>query len=419
MAVGSFSAGLSGLNANSVTLNVVGNNLANLNTVAFKESRVEFADLVSQSVGGGSIGPMQIGLGVATDSITPQFGQGAIENTNSPTDVAIQGGGLFIVNGSQGIAYTRAGNFNLDQNGKLVTADGLAVQGYVADASGNIVPGVLSDITVPPGTLRPPTATSSFQATTNLDAGATAGTTFASSIQIYDAVGQSHIATINYTKGAAPGAWNYSISAPGADVTGGTAGTSFTITSGTLNFNGSGVLSQVDGAAPADVTVTTPTWTDGAIANNMSWDIVDASGASNLTSFAGPSATSSINQNGGSSGQVTVIQIDTSGSIKATFGAGQTVTLAQLAMANFNNPNGLLKLGGNIFSSTETSGIPNVGVPGTGGRGSIIGNALEQSNVDIAQEFTRMILAQRGYQANAKTITTGDQILVDTVQLKQ
>jgi flagellar hook protein FlgE len=419
MAVGSFSSGLSGLNANSVTLSVVGNNLANLNTVAFKQSRVTFADLVSQSVGGGSIGPMQIGLGVATNSITPQFSQGAVENTDSPTDVAIQGGGLFVVRGAQGIAYTRAGNFNLDQNGKLVSADGLSVQGYAADAAGNIVAGELSDVEVPPGTLRPPTATGTFQATTNLDASAVAGDTFASSIQIYDAVGASHIATISYSKTATAGQWNYSISAPGADVTGGTVGTPFTISSGTLNFDGSGVLSQVDGGAPADVVITTPTWTNGAIASSLTWDLMDAAGVSTLTSFSGESATASINQDGSPAGQVTVIQIDSSGLIKATFGAGQTVSLAQLVMANFNNPNGLLKLGGNIFSSTETSGIPNIGVAGTGGRGTIIGNALEQSNVDIAQEFTRMILAQRGYQANAKTITTGDQILMETVNLKQ
>ncbi len=420
MAVGSFSAGLSGLNANSVSLNVIGNNLANINTVAFKESNVTFSDLVSQSVGGGSIGPMQIGLGVQTGSIAPQFSQGAIETSSSPTNVAIQGQGLFVVNGPNGQAYTRAGNFNFDNTGKLVTPEGYAVQGYLADSKGVVsTSGALSDIVVPPGTLREPSATTSFATKTNLDGAATAGTVFATSVQIYDSLGDPHIATITYTKGVAAGDWNYSISAPGAEVTGGTAGTPYTISSGTMSFDGAGVLTDVNGSAPADVSITTPTWVDGANATTMNWDIVDANSVASITGFAFPSATSSIVQDGTAAGSVNVIVIDSTGTIKATFGAGQTVALAQLATAGFNNPQGLLKVGGNIFSGSQAAGIPNVGAPGTGGRGTVIGNALEQSNVDIASEFTKMILAQRGYQANAKTITTSDQILVDTVNLKQ
>jgi flagellar hook protein FlgE len=419
MAVGSFSAGLSGLNANSVALNVIGNNLANINTVGFKQSQVTFSDLVSQSVGGNSVNPMQLGLGVATGSISPVFGQGAIENTSSPFDVALQGNGLFVVRGSDGQVYSRAGNFKLDSNGTLITSDGLAVQGYVADATGVIsASGQLSDISIPPGTLRAPTPTRQYSTVTNLDAGAAQGTTFTTSVQIFDAVGSAHISTITYTKSATAGAWNYSIAAPGDEVVGGTAGTPYTITSGTLSFDGAGVLTQVDGGAPADVTLTTPAWTNGASANNLVWDLVDANGESGLTSYSGSSATSSINQDGSSAGQVTVINIDSDGVIKASFGAGQTISLAQLAVANFNNPEGLLKLGSNLYSATQSAGIPNIGAAGSGGRGTVIGNALEQSNVDIAREFTQMILAQRGYQANAKSITTADQILVDTVNLK-
>jgi flagellar hook protein FlgE len=178
-------------------------------------------------------------------------------------------------------------------------------------------------------------------------------------------------------------------------------------------------LTQVNGAAAADVTLTSPTWTNGAAASTLNWDIVNANGVASLTSFAATSATSSVDQNGAATGQVQNISIDSAGQIIASFGAGQTVAVGQLALANFNNPQGLVKLGGNGFGESQSAGLPNVGVAGTGGRGSLTGSALEQSNVDIATEFTQMILAQRGYQANAKTITVSDQLLVDTLNLKQ
>jgi len=199
----SFSTSLSGLNANQQALNVIGNNLANINTIAFKASTVEFADLVSQSVGGSSENPMQIGLGVTTGSISPNFTQGGIENTGVPTNVAIQGSGFFVLGGGQGTrSYTRAGDFSFDANGKLVTPDGLAVQGYTAvdPTTGQIVTtGQPTDIVVPPGVLRAPTATTQMSTVSNLDASAAVNDTFASSVQIYDALGQAHVATISYT----------------------------------------------------------------------------------------------------------------------------------------------------------------------------------------------------------------------------
>jgi flagellar hook protein FlgE len=432
MAVGSFSAGLSGLNANAVYLSVIGNNLANINTIGFKSSAVTFMDLVSQTVGGAAANPMQVGLGVVTGSISPVFSQGAIENTREATNVAIQGGGFFVVRGNAGNAYTRAGNFSFDSNGTLVTPDGYKVQGWTTtNASGQIVStGTPGDVTVPPGVLRAPQATSQFYTRTNLDANAAVGSTFTTSVQIYDALGKSHLSTVTYTKTAA-GAWSYAMTVDGGEVTGGTAGTPSTLSAGTLTFNAAGQLSAVAATLPAtgggalpgdpdmDVTFTTPTWTNGAAANTVTWDLTDANNTSSLTGFAAQSATSSISQNGSAAGMIDNITILPDGVIQATFGAGQTVAVGQLAMASFNNPKGLVKLGSNRYGESQSAGIPNIGTAGTGGRGTLIGSALEQSNVDIATEFTQMILAQRGYQANSKTITVSDELLVDTLALKR
>jgi flagellar hook protein FlgE len=432
MAVGSFSAGLSGLNSNAAYLSVIGNNLANINTIGFKASTVSFMDLVSQTVGGASENPMQVGLGVIVGSISPVFSQGAIESTREATNVAIQGNGFFVVADDSGRSYTRAGNFSFDASGTLISPDGQRVQGWTeTDANGNIVttsqPG---DITVPPGVLRTPTPTSQFYTRTNLDADAANGATFTTSMEVFDVLGKSHLATVTYTKTGA-GAWSWATTVEGAEVTGGTAGTPFTLASGTLTFDANGVLSSMTPTAPAtgggtlpgdpdmDVSFVTPTWTNGAAANTISWDLTDANSSSSLTGYSGSSATSSISQNGSAAGMMDSITMLPDGTIQATFGAGQTVVVGQLAIAGFNNPKGLVKLGSNRYGESQTAGSPNIGTPGTGGRGTLIGSALEQSNVDIAQEFTQMILAQRGYQANSKTITVSDELLAETLNIKR
>jgi len=431
MAVGSFSAGLSGLNANSVYLSVIGNNLANINTIGFKSSSVTFMDLVSQTVGGSSGNPMQVGLGVVTGSISPVFSQGAIENTREATNVAIQGNGFFVVrgDGASGEAYTRAGNFSFNNEGALVTPDGFRVQGYteVDPASGEIIAnGQPTDIIVPPGVLREPVATSQFRTLTNLDADAANLDTFSTAVQIYDSLGNSHVMTVEYEK-TGTGAWDFEVTVPGSDVA--STFSTFVLASGALTFDAMGQVDTVTvtgpatggGTAPtlADVQFTTPVWANGAAASTLTWDLVDANNAASLTGFADPSSTSSKSQNGAAAGMIDNISIGADGSIVATFGAGQTIAVGQLALASFNNPKGLVKLGSNRFGESQAAGIPNVGVAGTGGRGTLIGSALEQSNVDIAQEFTQMILAQRGYQANSKTITVSDELLVDTLNLKR
>ena len=426
MAGGSFSAGLSGLNANQTALSVIGNNLANINTIGYKTSTVTFADLVSQTVGGSSANPMQVGLGVMTGSISPVFSQGPIESSSEATNVAIQGAGFFVVEGDQGQAYTRAGNFSFDNAGNLVTPDGYRVQGYTAvdPTTGQIVTtGVPTDIVVPPGVLRAPVQTTQFQALSNLDSNAPVGSTFTTSLQMYDVKGSPHVMTITYTKAAA-GTWNYQMTVPGADVTGGTSGTPFPIPaasggSGTLVFDANGRLQTVNGGVPADVTVTTPTWANGAAAAVMQWDLVDANNVASITGYSSASTTSSISQNGAPAGTVNNITITSDGTITGTFGAGQTIAIGKLALANFNNPKGLVKLGSNRYGESQAAGLPNIGVAGEGGRGTLIGSSLEQSNVDMAREFTQMILAQRGYQANSKTITVADELLQDTLALKR
>ena len=420
---GSFSAALSGLNANSIALSVIGNNLANTNTVGFKASTVTFHDLVSQTLklGGGGGNPVQIGLGVITGTISPVFSQGSIESTREPTNVAIQGDGFFMVAKQDGSAYTRAGDFSFDADGRLVSSDGDAVQGWnqLDPLTGDILTAAQpGEIIIPPGVLRDPTATTSFQALSNLDADAVPTDTFTTTIQIIDSLGAPHLATITYTN-TAPGAWNYDITVPGAEITGGVVGTPFNVATGTVGFDPLGVLNVVDGGAPADVAIVTPTWVNGAAASTWSWDLVDTNGDAYLSGFATDSTTSSIAQNGTRAAQLQTISIDKQGNIVATFGSGQSVKLAQLAMASFNNPKGLFKLGANLYGESGAAGLPNIGTAGSGGKGTLIGSALETSNVDIAEEFTKMILAQRGFQASARTITVSDELLLETLNLKR
>jgi len=267
--------------------------------------------------------------------------------------------------------------------------------------------------------LRTPVASTLFGLTSNLDSRAANGTAFSASVQIYDALGEAHVATVTFTK-TGTGTWSYGVSVPGAEVTGGTPGSPFAVGTGTLTFDNLGKLSAVNGATPADITFTSPTWRNGARATNFSWDLVDASGVGSVTQFATASATASVTQNGAPTGSVSsIVSVDESGQLQASFGTGRTVVVGQLALATFNDPQGLVKGGTNFYSQSEASGNPSVGVAGTGGRGSLIGSALEQSNVDIAQEFTQMILAQRGYQANSKSITVADELLLETLNLKR
>jgi flagellar hook protein FlgE len=245
-------------------------------------------------------------------------------------------------------------------------------------------------------------------------------------VQIFDSLGQPHVMTINYTRTAT--GWDFDITVPGDEVTP-AALVPASIASGSLTFDAEGEVASVTptgpatggGTAPAigDMDFTMPAWANGALSGPITWDLIDNNDVVSLTGFVSPSATSSQSQNGSPAGKVDNISINVNGDIIATFGAGQTVSVGKIAIASFNNPKGLVKMGSNRYGESQASGTPTTGVAGTGGRGTLIGSALEQSNVDMAREFTQMILAQRGYQANSKTITVSDELLVDTLNLKR
>lgn len=432
MGFSSFYAGLSGLQAYATHLNVIGNNLANVNTIGFKTSRMTFQDLLYQTAVGSGRNPSQIGLGVQTASVDSLFSQGSLQGTGVVTDLAIQGNGFFVLHDAQGSRlYTRAGNFSLDKNGDLATSSGALVQGYTTrDATGNIVTsGAVGNINIPPGLTAPPRATVAFNATTNLDASASVddplttaaeADVFSTTLTAFDSLGARHDLTLTFTPTDtnADGRldqWNYQVTVDGAEVAGGTPGTPFVLASGSLVFDAAGQLVNPSG----NVTFTTPTWTNGAAAQPMSWQLFDATGASTITGYDGASATSTVAQDGYSAGTLRTLVITNDGQVDGVFTNGSTLHIARVALATFNNPNGLLKAGFNGFLDSTSSGSATVGAANTGGRGAIAASSLELSNVDITQELTDMITAERGYQANSRIITTTDQVIQEALNLKR
>ena len=409
-----FSIPLSGLTAASQALAVISNNLANLNTVGFKESRASFRDLFYQAFGtNGANDPIQVGEGVALGSVTPTFTGGNLEGTGVPTDAAITGNGLFVTEKNGVMEYTRAGNFTIDAQGQLTTQNGQLVMGYPA-VNGVISPSqTLAPLMVNQGQLIPGAPTTAIQTQTNLDASSAVGASFSTPITVFDSLGTSHVLTYQFTK-TGSNAWSYQISLPAAD-TGGT-GVPTVIGTGNLTFNPDGTLATP--AAPVTGIAITGL-ADGAADLNITWNLQDAGGTSLLTQSSAPSATANTFQNGYGSGTLADFNITSDGTIEGSFTNNQTLALGQIVLANFANPQGLLRLGENSFQTTLSSGAPAIGVAGSGGRGTITGGSLEQSNVDIATEFSNMIVTQRGYQANARVVTTFDQLTQDTINMKQ
>src|SRR6266700_3676067 len=408
----SFSIPLSGLNANSQALSAISNNLANLNTVGYKDTRMEFRDLFYQQIGSTGAGePIEIGAGAAVGSNSGIFTQGSIENSGVNTDLAIQGDGFFVTNKNGLQEFTRAGNFSLDQNGNLVTTDGANVMGYpgVNGVINTQVP--VAPITIAKGQVTPANATANVQFGLNLDASAANGTTFTASSPIFDSLGAPHVLSFTFTKTGA-NAWNYAVTIPGADV--GAVGP-VTLNAGAVTFNGAGQLTaplaNIGGIAITG-------FVNGASNQTFSWNGL-APPQTSLTQFAATSAVANTTQDGFPSGSLIDFSIDQKGVVEGVFSNGQSRAIGQIAVASFANTNGLARTGSNSFQATLGSGAANVGIAGTGGRGSLQGGSFELSNVDIATEFARLIVAQRGYQANAKTLTTFDQVTQDTINLKQ
>ena len=436
MSFGSFYAGLSGLQANSGRLSVIGNNLSNLNTVGFKTSRVTFEDIFSQPGGGAGVNgagnPQQIGLGTQTSSIQQIFSQGSMQTTTLVTDMALQGNGFFVLRDSSGAQrFSRAGGFTFDKDGFMVNPAGHFLQGYTQlDANGNVVAsGSIGNVQIPSGMTAPPEATSFFSSAINLAANARVddpATTldeaeeFSTSLTLFDALGDRHVLTLTFrpedtNADGILDQWSYQATVPGADIVGGTAGTPFALDSGTITFDGQGRLSGPTG----NIALNIPGWANGASPQSVDWRLFDQAGSGIMTGYAGTSSVSASNQDGFSVGQLRTLIVDQNGLASGVFTNGVTLQLARFALANFNNLNGLLGTGQNTYVETNSSGPATIGAANSGGRGLVRSNALELSNVDITQEFTDLIISERGYQANSRIITTTDSVIQEALNLKR
>ena len=409
----SFSAALSGLNANSTAIDVVGNNLANLNTPGFKADTITFQDLVTESIGAG-LGATQVGFGVGTPITLRQFSQGALQSTGGPLDAAIQGDGFFIVQaaGTGNTEYTRGGSFQVNTQGNLTTASGDLVQGW------SITNGVLNTnlptgpINVPVGALAPPLATTAMSTTLNLNAAAATGGTFSTSVQVYDSLGTAHTVTATFTQSGTPNQWNYSLAVPGADVTGGI----FTPVTGTLTFDASGnLISPASTDPPPTMAITG--LADAAADMNITWNLYNGT-TPDITQFNQASAASAQSQNGSAAANLVSVGLANGGQVLALYSDGQQVVVGQMATADIRNPDSLVAAGNSNYMASALTALPAVGVPGTGGRGTVLGGSIEASNVDIAKEFTDLIIFQQGYEANAHVITTENTLSQDTINLK-
>ena len=409
-----FSIPLSGLAASSDSLNVIANNLANLNTDGYKDETLNFADVFNQmqSVSGNG-DPIQFGSGVQVEGQTSNYADGTVSSTGQASNMALQGNGFFVVqdqaNGQE--SFTRDGDFTVNSQGQLCTPQGQLVMGYPAVNGQVSTSTALGPINVNQASNIPATATSSFQMNTNLDASAATGATFSSPLTVYDSLGSSHTLTVTYTNTGA-NTWNYNITIPGSDV--GSTSASQTVSSGTLTFNSSGELTSPTTSVTG---INIIGLADGASNMSLTWNLAGSGGTSTLTQQDATSATSGTTQNGFGVGTLTGYSVLPDGTVQGQFSNNQTMALGQVAVAGFANPQGLSQMGNNDLQATFASGSAVIGQAGAGGNGSITGGAIEESNVNLSTEFANMIVAQQGYEANAKVLTTMDQVSQATIQL--
>ncbi len=404
-------SGVSGINAAGYTMSVLGNNIANSNTVGFKSGYTSFADILSQSLGGAG-GGNQIGRGVNLSDIGTLFTQGSFENTSNGTDLAIEGAGFFMVADDTGTFYTRAGQFIMDDEGYLVNPSGYRLQGYSADQTGNLLT-TIGDLNVAQVSSAP-LETENFRIVANLDGRVQENgenSVYATTITVYDSIGSAIPLTLTFTKTANPGEWDWNASIPASMDNGGTSG------SGTIQFDTDGNL-----VSPATDPVITIDPTTGGAQFDVTWNIIDTTTGNpsgDMTGYANANDTFGLFQDGYAPGTIESVAIEQDGQIIGLFTNGQTRTIGQVLIADFVSPWGLTKMGKSLFAESMNSGQPTIGVPGTGGRGRIASNALEMSNVDMAAEFVRMITTQRAYQANARVISTSDELLAELMMIKR
>ena len=388
-------SGISGLRAHQQMMDVTGNNIANVNTAGFKTSQTTFQDTLSQLVNAagapqgtsGGTNPAQVGLGVRLGGISTNFSQGAAQTTGRSTDLMIQGDGFFQVRAGNEQLYTRAGSFSFDSVGNLVTNTGAVVRGWMRDEATGLIDtnAGLEDVKLPLGAMMGARATDGVTLNGNLPADTTSTTPITVSIPAYDIQGNQTTVSAQFTK-VDPLNWTVTVTANGATDTARAIAFSAdgkTATPGSLTFNG--------------VTV-------------------DLSG---VTSYAGDKSVTATSQTGYPAGSLSSYSISPDGTLVGVFSNGMKQSLGQIALANFTNAPGLEKVGDSMYRSTVNSGTPTLGSPGSAGLGSLQGGALEMSNVDLAQEFTNLVIAQRGFQANSRIITTSDEILQELVNLKR
>ncbi|MDD7960753.1 flagellar hook protein FlgE [Microbacterium thalli] len=379
-------AGISGLRSHQTMLDVTGNNIANVNTVGFKAGSVQFQDTLSQIVqnsrapqaAAGGTNPAQVGLGTQIAAVRTTFTQGSQQATGVPTDLMIAGEGFFVVRNGPETLYTRNGSFGFDAAGRLTTKDGALVQGWTA--VDGVVPtgGPVGGIALPVGATSPGRATANANVSGNLPSDAATGERLVRDVTVYDAQGAARQLALTFTRTAA-----------GWDVTDGTATTSLAFTDGRLTGPANIVAGGVD---------------------------VDLSG---VTGYADLRTVKLGEQDGRAPGSLVSYTLSADGSLVGAFSNGATSVLAQVALASFENPEGLEKAGSSQYRAGANSGAPAVGIAGTDERGGLVSGALEMSNVDLSQEFTNLIVAQRGFQANARIITTSDEVLQELTNLKR
>ena len=416
--------GISGLQAHGDAISVVGDNIANASTIGYKRDRASFSDML-----GGELDAQRLGGGVRLAGTQTLWDQGAVTQTGNPLDLAIRGGGMFVVKGNHGGQtaqyYTRDGRMHLDNQGFVVNQQGLRLQGFTIDPTGTRA---LAPSDLPLGAREsPPAATTTANMTLNLDANAVTppawdplnpNTTsnYATSATVYDSLGAAHHVEVFFRSQGA-GAWEYHAMVDGGDLAGGVKGTLTEIGTGTLLFNSAGALQSQTTAGTANFVNATP---GQAIAFTFGDDIASGgTGLAGTTQFAGASAVNGLDIDGRAAGKLTDIVISDDGKIRGVFDNGDKIELAQVALADFASEQGLERAGDGLTVETAASGRPLIDVPGTGARGAVSAGAVEASNVDLSNELVTLIAFQRAFQANAKTVTTADEMMQDINNLKR
>lgn len=419
--------GVSGLQAQGEGLSVVADNIANANTTGFKASRAEFQDIMSRNLKGID-GGNQLGRGVKVGAINPILLQGNIDHTERGTDLAISGDGYFQVKGTEGVAYTRDGSFKFDRNGNLSTSSGQVVQGYQANEKGKIETKV-GNIKFPKA-LQNAEGTKEIKLDLNLDSRVTAGVKkfdakdpfqtadYATAVEMFDSQGNKHVLNLFFNKGE-DRTWSFKGMVDGKEVEGADPKQDLAqVCEGKLAFTEDGKLNTQE-LSNLSFNFKGGAKQDQQIKINFGKDISTGGDGEGTKQYGKESDMITWHQDGYAAGMVTGLAFNDEGVLSASYTNGNTMDLGQIILAKFENPESLFKMGGNLFKQSRDSGEPSIGAPRLSGRGSIMSKSLERSTVDLAGEFVTMITDQRAFQANAKTITTSDELLSEVIQLKR